>query len=115
MSNRDVSLRKVSKDKRKDERTVTKLQNWSNDPVFWQFARNKQIIKYVEDIIGFDIRAHHFMAINKPSDPGQLSSRHPLHQDQYAFPFRPSKYIVCAWTALQRVHRENGCLVVIPG
>merc|ERR1712154_328326 len=61
------------------------------------------------------IRAHHFMSINKPSDPGKLSSRHPLYQDQWYFPFAPSKYIVCAWTALQKIDRNNGGLVVIPG
>lgn len=53
--------------------------------------------------------------INKPPDPGTLSSRHPLHQDLHYFPFRPADRIVCAWTAMQRVTRENGCLVVIPG
>ena len=112
---RDVSLKGLSRKDRTSERVVTKLQNWAYDRVLWQFATNKRIIKYIESIIGNDIRAHHFMEINKPSDPGALSSRHPLHQDQWYFPFAPSKYIVCAWTALQPVHRTNGCLVVIPG
>ncbi len=44
-----------------------------------------------------------------------MSSRHPLHQDLHYFPFRPEHRIVCAWTAMQTVNRENGCLVVIPG
>merc|ERR1712130_111062 len=87
----------------------------SKDKVLWQYAQHPDIIKYIECIIGSDIRAHHFMSINKPSDRGQLSSRHPLHQDKYAFPFLPERYIVCSWTALQKVHRNNGCLVVIPG
>jgi hypothetical protein len=32
----------------------------------------------------------HTMLINKPPDPGTLTSRHPLHQDLYYFPFRPA-------------------------
>lgn len=72
-------------------------------------------MKYAESIVGPDLRGVHFMAINKPSDPGTLSSRHPLHQDAHAFPFQPFDHIVCSWTALQRIHRSNGCLVVCPG
>lgn len=48
-------------------------------------------------------------------DPGSLSSRHPLHQDLYYFPFRPADKIICAWTAMERITRQNGCLSVIPG
>ncbi len=55
------------------------------------------------------------MLINKPPDPGNDSSRHPLHQDLHYFPFRPADHIVCAWTAMERVNKANGCLVVIPG
>lgn len=46
---------------------------------------------------------------------GTLTSRHPLHQDLYYFPFRPAEDVVAAWTAMERVNRANGCLVVIPG
>ena len=53
--------------------------------------------------------------INKPPDPGTQSSRHPLHQDLYYFPFRPADRIVCAWTAMEKINRQNGCLVVLPG
>ena len=112
---RDVALKGLAEKDRKSEGVVTKLQYWSQDRVLWDFAKHSKVISTVESIIGPDIRAHHFMSINKPSDPGALSSRHPLHQDQWYFPFAPSEYIVCAWTALQRVHRGNGCLVVIPG
>ena len=111
---RDVSLKGLKREDRKSK-GLTKLQSWQYDRVLWQFAKHPKIIKYIESIIGSDIRAHHFMEINKPSDPGMLSSRHPLHQDQWYFPFAPSKYIVCAWTALQPIHRNNGCLIVIPG
>lgn len=88
--------------------------------------------------------AMHTMLINKPPDPGMLfrvqmnwqnyscqinsacndldlvlpgtkTSRHPMHQDLHYFPFRPVDRIVCSWTAMEKVNRDNGCLVVIPG
>lgn len=46
---------------------------------------------------------------------GKKTSRHPMHQDLHYFPFRPADRIVCSWTAMEKVHRENGCLVVLPG
>jgi hypothetical protein len=36
-------------------------------------------------------------------------------QDLHYFPFRPAEYIVAAWTAMERVNEDNGCLVVVPG
>ncbi len=38
-----------------------------------------------------------------------------MHQDLHYFPFRPADRIVCSWTAMEKVHRGNGCLVVLPG
>ncbi len=38
-----------------------------------------------------------------------------MHQDLHYFPFRPAENIVCAWTAMERIDRQNGCLVVLPG
>lgn len=38
-----------------------------------------------------------------------------MHQDLHYFPFRPADRIVCSWTAMEKVNRENGCLVVLPG
>ena len=35
--------------------------------------------------------------------------------DLHYFPFRPADLIVCSWTAMEPVHRQNGCLVVLPG
>jgi len=69
----------------------------------------------VECFCGADIMAVHTMLINKPPDPGTKTSRHPLHQDLNYFPFRPADRIVCAWTAMEKVTRANGCLVVLPG
>jgi phytanoyl-CoA hydroxylase len=54
------------------------------------------------------------MLIHKPPDVGG-SSRHPMHQDLWYFPFRPTDRIVCAWTAMERIDRQNGCLSVVPG
>lgn len=31
------------------------------------------------------------------------------------FPFRPAEKVVCAWTAMQKIDEENGCLFVQPG
>ena len=112
---RDVALKGLAKQDRKSERVVTKLMNWAHDRVLWRFAKHARVTRVVSSIVGDDIRAFNLMSINKPSDPGKLSSRHPLHQDQFYFPFLPSERIVCAWTALQHVHRNNGCLCVIPG
>ena len=39
----------------------------------------------------------------------------PPVQDLHYFPFRPANRIVCAWTAMEHIHRDNGCLFVIPG
>ena len=35
--------------------------------------------------------------------------------DLHYFPFRPADKIVCSWTAMEKVNRANGCLVVLPG
>ncbi|XP_069101597.1 uncharacterized protein [Argopecten irradians] len=74
------------------------------------------LVDYVEAFVGPNIKAMHTMLINKPPDyPGMKSSRHPMHQDLYYFPFRPANRVVCAWTAMEKVNRQNGCLVVVPG
>lgn len=103
------------------------------DPVLSQYFFTPAIVRYVECFTGPDIMAMHTMLINKPPDPGMMSSRHPLHQgnthchtpshnnsncftsDLHYFPFRPADRIVCSWTAMEHVHRGNGCLVVLPG
>uniref|UniRef100_A0A914XKT6 phytanoyl-CoA dioxygenase n=1 Tax=Plectus sambesii TaxID=2011161 RepID=A0A914XKT6_9BILA len=98
------------------EKAVTKIQDFQTDPVLFSFCTLPQIVSIVEDIVGgSNIMAMHTMLINKPPDPGTLTSRHPMHQDQNFFPFRPADKICCAWTAMERMSRENGCLVVVPG
>ncbi|XP_070558703.1 phytanoyl-CoA dioxygenase, peroxisomal-like [Ptychodera flava] len=97
------------------EQAITKIQDWASDPVMFEYCCLPEILQYVECFTGPNIRAMHTMLINKPPDPGTMSSRHPMHQDLHYFPFRPADRIVCSWTAMERVHRDNGCLVVLPG
>jgi len=47
--------------------------------------------------------------------PGTKNSHHPMHQDLQYFSFRPADLIVCSWTAMEHVHRQNGYLIVFPG
>ncbi|XP_061523917.1 phytanoyl-CoA dioxygenase, peroxisomal isoform X1 [Phycodurus eques] len=98
-----------------DQKAVTKLQDFQEDPELFRYCALAQILKYVECFTGPNIMAMHTMLINKPPDAGKKTSRHPMHQDLHYFPFRPADQIVCAWTALERVDRRNGCLVVLPG
>nr|XP_015207952.1 PREDICTED: phytanoyl-CoA dioxygenase, peroxisomal isoform X2 [Lepisosteus oculatus] len=98
-----------------DQKAVSKLQDFQDDPELFRFCTLPQIVKYVECFTGPNIMAMHTMLINKPPDTGKKTSRHPMHQDLHYFPFRPSDRIVCAWTAMERVDRSNGCLVVLPG
>lgn len=97
------------------EKAITKIQDFTLDDELFQYCCLPEIVKYVENFTGPNIMAMHTMLINKPPDPGTQSSRHPLHQDLYYFPFRPADRIVCAWTAMEKINRENGCLVVVPG
>lgn len=97
------------------EQAVTKLQEFQNDDILFGYCELPEIIKYVQAFTGKEVKAMHTMLINKPPDPGKKTSRHPLHQDLHYFPFRPADRVVCSWTAMQKVNRENGCLVVLPG
>ena len=110
---RDVTYAKANRSR--DERTVNKLQNFEQDEVLFSYCELPQILKYVACFTGPDIKSVHSMLINKPPDPGTLTSRHPLHQDLHYFPFRPANRMVCSWTAMEKVDKKNGCLVVIPG
>ncbi|XP_074980642.1 phytanoyl-CoA dioxygenase, peroxisomal isoform X2 [Caretta caretta] len=98
-----------------DQKAVTKVQDFQEDEELFRYCTMPQILKYVECFTGPNIMAMHTMLINKPPDSGKKSSRHPMHQDLHYFPFRPADHIVCAWTAMERIDRSNGCLVVLPG
>ncbi|XP_026549229.1 phytanoyl-CoA dioxygenase, peroxisomal, partial [Notechis scutatus] len=107
----DISIAKSAP----NENTVSKLQDFMFSEELFRYCTLPQIVKYVECFTGPDIMAMHTMLINKPPDTGKKTSRHPLHQDLHYFPFRPADRIVCAWTAMEKVDRSNGCLVVLPG
>ncbi|XP_064107739.1 phytanoyl-CoA dioxygenase, peroxisomal-like [Macrobrachium nipponense] len=97
------------------ERVVNKLQDFVWDEVLSEHCLLPQVLDYVECFTGPNIMAMHTMLINKPPDPGTRTSRHPLHQDLHYFPFRPANRIVCAWTAMEKINNDNGCLFVLPG
>jgi len=97
------------------EKAITKIQDFCYDDELFEYCCLPEIIDHVKSITGPNIMAMHTMLINKPPDSGSLTSRHPLHQDLYYFPFRPEDRIICAWTAMEKINRDNGCLVVIPG
>lgn len=92
-----------------------KLQDIAWDDILSKYILHPKMLDYVECFTGPNIKAVHTMLVNKPPDSGKLTSKHPLHQDLHYFPFRPSDHIVAAWTAMERVNEDNGCLVVIPG
>ncbi|XP_046288477.1 phytanoyl-CoA dioxygenase, peroxisomal isoform X1 [Marmota monax] len=110
---RDVSIAKSEYSP--SEKIISKIQDFQEDKELFRFCTLPEILKYVECFTGPNIMAMHAMLINKPPDTGKKTSRHPLHQDLYYFPFRPSNRIVCAWTAMEHIDRKNGCLAVLPG
>uniref|UniRef100_A0A8C4PSZ0 Phytanoyl-CoA dioxygenase, peroxisomal n=1 Tax=Equus asinus TaxID=9793 RepID=A0A8C4PSZ0_EQUAS len=97
------------------EKMITKVQDFQEDEELFRYCTLPEVLKYVECFTGPNIMAMHTMLINKPPDSGKKTSRHTLHQDLHYFPFRPSNNIVCAWTAMEHVDRNNGCLAVLPG
>jgi len=109
---RDIA---IAKQKGKGEHAITKVQDFQDDDILFSYCKDPNVIKYVEGIIGPNLRSVHTMLINKPPDVGLGSSRHPPHQDLWYFPFRPAEKIVASWTAMQHIDQENGCLCVKPG
>lgn len=110
---RDVSIAKSQFTP--GEKMVSKIQDFQEDEELFRYCTLPEILKYVECFTGPDIMAVHTMLINKPPDSGKKTSRHPLHQDLHYFPIRPSSNIVGAWTAMEHIDRNNGCLCVLPG
>ncbi|CAD5213432.1 unnamed protein product [Bursaphelenchus xylophilus] len=108
----------AQKGQKRTVKTILKVQDFSADKRLFSYCQHPRIVEVVEDLIGPSkgkLSTINAMLLNKPSDDGSLSTRHPMHQDMYYFPFRPADFICCSWTALEPVNRENGCLVVIPG
>jgi len=96
-------------------KNITKFQDFEEDEIFMNYCKDENIQNIARAFCGPNINSVHTMLINKPPDLGRKSSRHPLHQDLWYFPFRPTNEIVASWTALQHVDRENGGLCVLPG
>jgi len=111
---RDVALAKAGVSQN-SEATITKLQDWQDDAVLSEYTHDAAILDYVEAWTGPRIVATHTMLINKPTDPGKGSSRHPLHQDMLYFPWGDTNKTVCSWTAMEKITRDNGCLIAVPG
>jgi len=109
---RDVMVAKGAVTPRSALEAIAKIQDFENDPVLDVYNQHPVLIDCVESLLGPDLQSIHCMLINKP--PG-VDGRHPLHQDLVYFPFRPAEAVLGTWTALQRVTRENGCLVVVSG
>ncbi|XP_067414795.1 phytanoyl-CoA dioxygenase, peroxisomal-like [Emydura macquarii macquarii] len=103
-----------------DPRTVYRIEEFQEDEELFRYCSMPQILKYVECFTGPNIMAMYMMLINKPPDSGKRplckkTSRNPMHQDLHFLPFRPADLMVCAWTAMERIDRSNGCLAVLPG
>ncbi|XP_050554393.1 probable phytanoyl-CoA dioxygenase isoform X5 [Spodoptera frugiperda] len=124
----------------KPEEYINKIQELLYDDVFIQYGEHPRLLSVLSQFIGDDITAVNSMFINKPpgasrhpphqdtligdditavnsmfinKPPG--ASRHPPHQDLFYFPFRPAEKIIGAWTAVDHVTVENGCLYAVPG
>ncbi len=81
-----------------------------HDPFFLEHARHPGIMEVVTALLGPDIMLFGDQTFMKP--PGGVEK--PYHQDSAYFKIEPAD-IVTAWTALDDVTLENGCLWVVPG
>lgn len=109
---RDVMIAKGAVAPQSELHAIAKIQDFENDPVLDAYNTHPRLLDCVERLLGPNLLSIHCMLINKPPD---VDGRHPLHQDLVYFPFRPADRVLGTWTALQRVTRENGCLVVGAG
>ncbi|CAI2352243.1 unnamed protein product [Caenorhabditis sp. 36 PRJEB53466] len=113
---KDVSIaKKVTPD---SIDTITKVQDFAEEPELFSYCKHPRVTDVVRDLIGCPstrLQAMHTMLINKPPDTGALTSRHPMHQDLIYFPWRPEDLTICAWTAMEKITKVNGCLQVVPG
>jgi len=113
---RDVALAQKMKGIARSDQDVSKLQDLQDDPVFFEsFMNHSGMIQVVGELIGSNVRTIHSMCIQKVTDPGKQTTRHPMHQDLAYFPFDSADKILGTWVAVQSATRENGCLSVIPG
>lgn len=81
------------------------------DLAFLNYARNKDILDMVEQLLGPNIALWNSSLFAKPA---RIGSRTPWHQDGEYWPIRP--LATCSvWIAVDDATRENGCLRFIPG
>ena len=90
---------------------VNKLLNFEDDPGFYSYVENKNLVAVASDLIGNELYSLVTNVFNKPPE---VDGRHPLHQDLRYFRMRPPEKIVAAWTAISPCTRDNGCLAVVP-
>ncbi len=109
---KDVMVAKGKVEPGNQLEAIAKIQDYEKDPVLDTYTTHTSVLDVIECIVGHDVQTIHTMLINKPPN---VDGRHPIHQDLLYFPFRPADRIVASWTALERVTKENGCLVVVPG
>lgn len=111
---RDISLAKKNKElKLTGEANITKIQDFQWDDVLQTYCTNPELVPYLKNFCGDNIKSVHTMFINKPPGMGS-SSRHPFHQDLAYFPFGPADRIVAAWAALEDSNYANGSLNILP-
>ena len=82
----------------------------SNPQKWLQFARHKDILAMVADLIGDDIILWGTTVFGKPALTGKAT---PWHQDGQYWPIQPLASC-SAWIAIDEVNTENGCMRVIP-
>ena len=83
----------------------------SYDMTFLNFARNREILDMVEQLIGPDIALWNMSFFAKPAQNGKKT---PWHQDGQYWPIRPLSTCT-VWIAIDDATVENGCMQFIPG
>lgn len=99
---------------RGDERSLERLrkinEGASLDPILGSHTRHERILDIVESVLGPDVKYFGDQFFIKP--PGGIEKTY--HQDSPYFTIEPMA-LVTAWTALDDVTLDNGCLYVVPG
>ena len=91
---------------------ITKLNNWHKASLsFYQICHTKEILDYVEDILGenFYLWGGQFFS-KKPQDTMIV----PWHQDAQYWPLSPSKSVT-VWLAIYDTDETNGAMKIISG
>ena len=83
----------------------------AHDLNFLKYARDKNILDCVSQVIGPDIALWNQSFFAKPAINGKAT---PWHQDGQYWPIRPIA-TTTVWLAIDETTEENGCLEFIPG